>query len=144
METQIIFQLLLATFLGALVGLEREIKKREAGFKTYSLVSLGSCLFTLVSFELLNAFLPNPNVGFDPSTIINAIAIGIGFIGGGVILHQGGGVQGLTTAAGMWVASAIGIAVAVKMYYVAGFATLLAILILTIFGLAEEKFVRKL
>jgi len=138
-QIRIILQLLLATFLGGLVGLEREYKKRAAGLQTYSLVALGACLFTVISFELFNFFAEKQGISFDPSRIIQAIAIGIGFIGAGVIFHQASGVVGLTTAAGLWAIAAIGVAVGIKLYLLAIFATFLALLILSIFGLLEEK-----
>lgn len=133
MENEVIIgQLFLATFLGALVGLEREIKKKEAGIQTFSLVSLGSCLFTLVSSQF---------VGFNPAMI----AVGIGFIGAGVIFRQPSGIAGLTTAAALWATAGIGIIVGVgtKFYFLATFATFLTILILSGFGLLEEKFLKK-
>jgi|SRR3989338_6412381 len=130
MEIDIILQLLLATFLGALLGLEREYKKKEAGLQTYSLVVLGSCLFTLVSAKF---------IGFNPALI----AVGIGFIGAGVIFHREDSVRGLTTAAGLWVAAAIGIAIGAKFYFLAIFTALLAILIFAGFGIIEEKVFKK-
>ena len=131
--------LLLATLLGALVGLEREYKRKEAGLQTYSLVALGSCLFPVVSFELFNFFLLKSGISFDPSRIIQAIAIGIGFIGAGVIFRQPSGAVGLTTAAGLWTTAAIGIPVGAQLYFLAIFTALLALLILAGFGLLEEK-----
>jgi len=77
-----VFQLILATIFGALVGLERGIKRKEAGLQTYSLVTLSTCLFTIISFELFNIFFNKTGISFDPSRIIMAIAVGIGFIGG--------------------------------------------------------------
>jgi putative Mg2+ transporter-C (MgtC) family protein len=139
MEIEIIYQLLLAIFFGALIGLEREYKGKEAGLQTYSLVALGTCLFTIISFELFNFFLMKSGISFDPLRIIQAIAIGIGFIGAGVIFRQASGVVGLTTAAGLWATAAIGIAVGAKFYLLAAFATFFAILILAGFGLLEEK-----
>jgi len=139
MEIEIIFQLILATFLGALIGLEREYKRKEAGLQTYSLVALGSCLFTIVSFELFNFFLLKSGISFDPSRIIQAIAIGIGFIGAGVIFRQSSGTVGLTTAAGLWATAAIGIAVGVRLYCLAIFTTILALLVLIGFGELEKK-----
>ena len=130
MAPEIILQLLLATFLGALLGLEREYKKKEAGLQTYSLVVLGSCLFTLVSAKF---------IGFNPALI----AVGIGFIGAGVIFHREDSVRGLTTAAGLWVAAAIGIAIGAKFYFLAIFTALLAILIFAGFGIIEEKVFKK-
>ena len=143
MELQIISQLILATFLGALIGLEREIKRKEAGLQTYSLVALGTCLFTIISFELFNSFFGKTGISFDPSRIIMAIAIGIGFIGAGVIFRQSSGVIGLTTAAGLWATAAIGIAVGVKLYFLAIFTTFLSLFILAGFGLLEEKILKK-
>jgi putative Mg2+ transporter-C (MgtC) family protein len=143
MEFQIICQLFLATFLGALIGLEREYKRKQAGLQTYSLVALGSCLFTIISFSLAKFFLGEPGISFDPSRVIQAIAIGIGFIGAGVIFRQPSGIFGLTTAAGLWLSSAIGIAVGAKFYFLAAFTALLAILILAGLGLLEEKLFKK-
>ena len=140
MELQIISQLILATFLGALIGLEREIKRKEAGLQTYSLVALGTCLFTIIFFELFNSFFGKTGIRFDPSRIIEAIAIGIGFIGAGVIFRQPSGIAGLTTAAGLWATAAIGIAVGARLYFLAIFTTFLALSILAGFGLLEEKF----
>jgi len=143
MELQIIGQLFLATFLGALLGLEREIKRKEAGLQTYSLVALGTCLFSIISFELFNFFLLKSRISFDPSRIIQAIAIGIGFIAAGVIFRQPSGTVGLTTAAGLWATAAIGIAVGAKLYFIAIFTTLLALLILAGFGELEEKIFKR-
>ena len=143
MGIEIIGQLLLATVLGAIVGLEREIKRKEAGLQTYSLVALGSCIFTITSFELFNFFLNKTGVTFDPSSIIQAIAIGIGFIGAGVIFRQPSGIVGLTTAAGLWVVAAIGIAVGAQLYSLAVLATFLSLLLLSGFGVLEEKILKK-
>jgi len=139
MDFQIICQLFLATFLGALIGLEREYKRKEAGLQTYSLVALGTCLFTVISFALFNSFLTKTGISFDPSRVIQAIAVGIGFIGAGVIFRQTSGIVGLTTAAGLWTTAAIGIAVGAGLYFLATLTTFLAILILAGFGLLEEK-----
>lgn len=139
----IIYQLLLATFLGALIGLEREIKRKEAGLQTYSLVALGTCLFTVVSFELFNSFSGESGINFDPSRIIQAVAIGIGFIGAGVIFRQPSRVIGLTTAAGLWVTAAIGIAIGAKFYLLGILGTILALVVLVGFGSLEKKVFEK-
>jgi len=143
MGIEIICQLFLATVLGALIGLEREIKRKEAGLQTYSLVALGTCLFTIIFFELFNSFFGKTGISFDPSRIIMAIAIGIGFIGAGVIFRQSSGIVGLTTAAGLWVTAAIGIAIGAGLYFLAIFTTFLTFLILAGFGLLEEKILKK-
>jgi len=134
MEIEIIFQLFLATFLGALIGLEREIKRKEAGLQTFSLVALGACLFTLISSQ--------SGIKFD-SALISAIAIGVGFLGAGVVFRQPSGIFGLTTAASLWVSAAIGMATGAKLYFLAIFTTLLALLILAGLGLLEEKFFKE-
>ncbi len=144
-QAQIIIQLILATFLGVLIGLEREIKRKEAGLQTYSLVALGTCLFTVIGFEIfnsLNFLLDKPGLNFDLSRVIQAIAVGIGFIGAGVIFRQSSGIVGLTTAAGLWATAAIGLAVGFQLYFLAGFATFLTLLILIGFGFIEKKYLK--
>ena len=143
MDIQSIYQLILAIFLGALIGFERECKKREAGIQTYSLVTLGTCLFTMISSELVNFFIENSGVVFDPIRIIHAVAVGIGFIGAGAIFRQRSSVVGLTTAAGLWVAAAIGIAVGIKLYSLAIFTSFLVLLVLSLFGELEKKIFKK-
>lgn len=133
MDFQIIWQLVLATILGALLGLEREMKKKGAGLQTYSLVALGSCLFTLIALSLANLKI------IDASPIIIAIAVGMGFIGGGAIFRGESHVQGLTTAAGLWTTAAIGFTAGAGFYWMAIFATFLTIFIFAGFGLLEEK-----
>lgn len=140
MELEVYYQLLLATLLGSLIGLEREVKKREAGLQTYSLVSLGSCIFTLATIYFAQSF---GGLEIDLARVIQAIAIGMGFIGAGTIFKGEKGVEGLTTAAGLWVMAAIGVAVGAKFYTLAIFSTLLATLILAGFGKLEEKFFRE-
>ena len=139
-DVQSICQLFLSVFLGAIIGVEREFKRKEAGLQTHSLVALGSCFFTMISFKMVEVFSQNSEAVFDPIRVIQAVAIGIGFIGAGVIFRQPSGTIGLTTSAGLWVAAAIGMAVGIKMYYLAIFATFLSLLVLFGFGLLEQKF----
>ncbi len=108
---QLIFigQVLLSIFLGSMLGLQRERWGKWAGPRTYALVCAGSCLFTILS---LNFFANN-------STIASAVVSGIGFLGAGTILHKENRVEGLTTAAGLWMMAAIGMAVGVKEYLLA-------------------------
>ena len=139
MDSQIIYQLLLSVFLGGLLGIERKRKKKEAGLQTYSLVCLGTCLFTIVALKMNSLFAGN----FDILRIIQAVAIGIGFIGAGVIFQQSSGVIGLTTAAGLWVTSAVGVAIGVGFYSIAIFTTFLSLIVFVGFGLLELKFFKK-
>lgn len=121
-------KLVLALFLGMALGIERTISGKRAGMRTFALVSLGSCLFMVIS-ELLGIG-ALPDKGFDPTRIAAAIVTGIGFLGAGVIIfhHE---LKGLTTAAGLWVASAIGVAVGSGLYPLAIFATFLALFVFT-------------
>lgn len=140
---QIILQLVLAVVFGSVIGLEREYKKKGAGLQTYSLVTLGACLFTLVGFELFNFYSDKTGISFDPSRIILAVATGIGFIGAGAIIYRQVYVEGITTAAGLWCSAAIGVAVGVKLYFLAIIATILAAFILIGLGEIERKIFKK-
>jgi len=142
-QVQIILQLVMAVVLGSLIGLEREFKRKEAGLQTYSLVTLGACLFTIIASELFIFFTNKTGISFDPSRVIQAVAIGIGFIGAGVIIYREPRVEGITTAAGLWCSAAIGVAIGVKLYFLALFATLLASIILFVFGELERKFLKR-
>lgn len=143
-QIELFLQLLLAAFLGGLIGLEREYKRKEAGLRTFALVSLGACLFTLTAFYFsTNGAILNSRVQIDPSRVIQAVAIGIGFLGAGLIILRKSHVEGLTTAAGLWVAAAVGIAVGSGLYFLAVFVTFLAIGILAGLRLIEEKVFHK-
>lgn len=133
MELEVFLKLLLAVFLGFIVGLEREIKKKGAGIQTYSLVCLGACLFSTVAFSLGRANL------VEPSYVLMAIALGMGFIGGGAIFKSENRVLGLTTAAGLWTMAAVGLAIGAGLYPLAIFTVFLVLLILAGFGYLEEK-----
>ena len=103
-------RLVVAVLLGSFIGYERERTGKPAGLRTHAMVALGAALFTVVS---LYGFGP----GTDTSRVAAMIVSGIGFLGAGAILHERGGVQGLTTAASLWVTAAIGIAVGVGMIF---------------------------
>jgi putative Mg2+ transporter-C (MgtC) family protein len=108
----------LACLLGGLLGLERDVKGHEAGLRTHMLLSLGSAMFALVSVASFGDFIDADasTVQVDPSRIASYVAAGVGFIGGGAILKHGGNVTGLTTAASLWVAAAIGVATGLGMW----------------------------
>ena len=116
-------RLVLATFLGAVIGFQREMSGKEAGLRTNMLICLGSALFTVLSIYGFP--------GSDPSRIAAGVATGIGFIGAGVILHRtGGAVIGLTSAATIWAVAGIGMAAGAGLYIIAAVATVLALVIL--------------
>jgi len=140
-EWTMILQLLLAAFLGGLIGVEREALRRAAGLKTYILVCVGCALFTIVSYAGFKEFVGTTS--FDPSRIAAGILTGIGFIGAGTILRRENKIEGVTTAAGLWVTSAIGVAVGLKFYVLAIFTALLSLFVLTILRSAEYKIEEK-
>lgn len=140
---EIFWQLLLATVLGASIGLERERKRKGAGLQTYSLICLGSAVFTILSKILPGFFGKGYGLVFDSSRIIQAIALGVGFIGVGVIFRDKSGVRGLTTAAGLWITAAIGLAVGSGNYLIAIVATFLVLFILIGFGELESRVLDK-
>ncbi len=130
---RIIIQLLLAVFLGGLMGIEREYVGKAAGVRTFSLVSLAACLFTILSREAFNVFLGQEGISYDPSRMAGNVIIGIGFLGAGLIIFRGIKIEGLTTAAALWAVSAVGMAVGCRFYVIAIFAALLVVLILAVF-----------
>jgi len=133
-------RLALATLLGAVIGVEREISRKYAGLRTYALVALGAAIFTVLSGEAYKFFWKNfggtPN--YDPSRIISQIVVGIGFLGAGMVIFHREKIIGLTTAAGIWVTAAIGAAVGVEAYALAIVATLLALFIFVVLRWCEN------
>ncbi|MGI6559248.1 MAG: MgtC/SapB family protein [Limnochordia bacterium] len=121
----IALRLLLATVLGGLVGLERELHGRPAGFRTNTLVCLGSTLVMLVSAY---AFANTPGWSYDPGRMAAQVVSGIGFLGAGSIMREGPSIKGLTTAASLWVVAGIGLAVGSGFLFAAVFATVLPFL----------------
>ncbi|HUP31926.1 MAG TPA: MgtC/SapB family protein [Gaiellaceae bacterium] len=103
-------RLVAAALLGGAIGFERELHERRAGLRTHMLVSLGAALFTVSSAYAWSGFVLAPGAASDQSRIAAGIVAGIGFIGAGAIIRQGVFVRGLTTAASLWVAAAIGLA----------------------------------
>jgi len=144
-QTTILLKLLLAAFLGALVGLEREVHGRPAGFRTHLLVTVGACLMTVVSehfFIKYSAYDSGSALRLDPARVAAQIVTGIGFLGAGVILKDGQTVRGLTTAACLWVAAGIGMAIGVGLYLPGIAVTLLSLLSL-LFLKRTERFFKK-
>lgn len=133
------FRLLVAGILGAAIGLDREYRAKEAGFRTHFLVALGSALFMIVSKYGFWDILGNTGIGLDPSRIAAQVVSGIGFLGAGTIIIQKLFVRGLTTAAGIWATSAIGLAVGAGMYWVGICAMLLTLVGLEGLGYIFQK-----
>ena len=130
----ILARLLLAGFLGGVIGIEREFKRKPAGLRTNMFICIGSAMFTILSAELAGEF-----VG-DHTRIAAQIIPGIGFIGAGSILHSRGSVTGLTTAATLFVVASIGMAVGGGLYVPALVATLIILFSLEALGWFEGRF----
>jgi putative Mg2+ transporter-C (MgtC) family protein len=127
-----LLRLALAAVLGGLIGVERELREREAGLRTHLLVALGSALFTIVGAYGFHDFLESgdPVVRADPTRIAAQIVTGIGFLGAGAIIRQGFSVRGLTTAATLWVVAAVGLAAGAGYYSAAVITTALVLIAL--------------
>ncbi|MBD9178216.1 MAG: methyltransferase [Odoribacter splanchnicus] len=125
-----VLRLVVAGVLGGIVGWDREYRAKEAGLRTHFLVAIGSALIMIVSQHGFADVLGKPGIGLDPSRIAAQVVSGIGFIGAGTILIQKQFVRGLTTAAGLWATSGIGLAVGAGMYWVG-----VCAMVLTLVGL---------
>lgn len=127
---EFVLRLVTAGLLGGIIGWDREYRAKEAGLRTHFLVALGSALIMIVSQYGFSDVVGKEGIGLDPSRVAAQVVSGIGFIGAGTILIQKQFVRGLTTAAGLWATSGIGLAVGGGMYWVGVFA-----MVLTLIGL---------
>lgn len=128
LQLEILARLGLAVFFGLILGIEREYIGKPAGMRTYALVTLGAAVFTIISKY---GFSDTGGV-IDPTRIAAQVVTGIGFLGAGVIIFKGVRVEGITTASGLWVTAAIGMATGAGMYLVAGAAVLLAFVVMVL------------
>ena len=131
-DIDLIVRLGLATILGGLIGFEREWHGKVAGFRTHSLVSLGSALIMLVSIHIFDLY--KSVAAVDPARIAAQVVTGIGFLGAGTIIRSKTVIKGLTTAAGLWTASGIGLACGLGDFRVAVIATLITLIVLVVFS----------
>lgn len=135
-EYELLLRPLAALLAGSLVGLERSYRGRAAGLRTYALVCLGSALLVAVSEVMMDG--PAGGVG-DSTRVIQGIVTGIGFLGAGVIVKEGFSVRGLTTAASIWVISAVGVVIGAGHYVLGAFATALTLALLSILRTVEDR-----
>lgn len=124
---QSLVQVSVAALLGGLVGLEREWRGRDAGLRTNMLISMGACLFTMIS---ISGFTLDGSASRDSARVAAQVVAGIGFLGAGAFIHTQGHTKGMTTAATIWMVAAIGMAVGVKAYFLALFSSIITVLIL--------------
>ncbi len=139
--TDFIFRLAVAALLGGSIGFERECRAKDAGVRTHFLVALGSALFMILSQYGFNDLAGHfPHLSYDPSRIASQVVTGIGFIGAGTIIFQKHVIKGLTTAAGLWVTSAIGLTCGSGMYTLAIATTLLVLICLETLNFIINRF----
>jgi len=138
-------RLALAALLCGVIGLEREVKRHPAGFRTHLLVGVGSCLMMLLSlFGFENYLNQETYIQFDPARIPSYVISGIGFLGAGTILVKGATIKGLTTAASIWVVAGLGLVIGAGMYELALFTTFIVLLSLIFLNKIEAFIYKKM
>jgi putative Mg2+ transporter-C (MgtC) family protein len=131
-------KLLLAVFCASLIGWERERREKAAGLKTHVLISFGACLFTIVGIRFTT-----PEASGELLRVFQGIVTGVGFVGAGAIIRQGMDVRGVTTAAGIWVIAAVGMAAGAGAYDLALYSSVCMVIMLRFFGIIESKIQKK-
>jgi putative Mg2+ transporter-C (MgtC) family protein len=141
LDLQLVLRIIVGTFLGGVIGYERDIHGRPAGLRTHALVALASSTFMVVSTHMVyfQDYHHGDLVEVDSSRIAASVVSGIGFLAGGAILRTGISVQGLTTAAGLWLVAAIGLCAGGGMYVESVATTLVGIVVLTMLRRFEDK-----
>lgn len=125
-----ILKLVLAIVIGGVIGAEREYRDKAAGFRTLIFICVGSTLFTMISIKIAN--------NSDPARIAAQIVSGVGFLGAGAILRDGGRIVGLTTAAMIWLAAALGMGIGIGNYLLAGVGAAISLVVLWAFPIFEH------
>jgi putative Mg2+ transporter-C (MgtC) family protein len=140
-----ILRLVMASVMGAMLGLDREMHGRSAGLRTHLLVSVGAALAMVVSVNFGRVFGPSvmPHVQVDPARVAYGVMAGVGFLGAGTIMHQGLGIRGLTTAATLWCAAALGLANGFGMFAIALGGTVIMLAALRSLEYLERKISNK-
>jgi putative Mg2+ transporter-C (MgtC) family protein len=138
---ELLTRLLVGTLLAAIIGYERHVHGRRAGLRTHLIVGLASTTFMLVStqFVYFQHYTKDDLIAVDPSRIAASVVTGVGFLGGGAILRTGLNIQGLTTAAGLWLVAAIGLSAGAGMYTICVSSTILGVIALTVLRRFEHK-----
>lgn len=142
-DYEMILRLVMAAFLGGLIGFERERLSWAAGLRTHMLVCLGASLIMMVSQYAFHEVVKSGLITLDPSRVAAQVVSGIGFLGAGTILFQKNVIRGLTTAASLWAVAAVGLAVGGGLYLSAMSTTALILLILAGLKPIENRFMRK-
>ena len=140
---ELLLRLSIAALLGAVLGWERELRAKSAGLRTHMLVTLGAAVFALLGVEVLTASAGEASARIDPSRVLEGIVGGIGFLGAGSIIQSRGQVEGLTTAAGVWISGAIGAACGLGMFRIAAIAAGFAFVTIAGLGWLEGRLRRR-
>jgi putative Mg2+ transporter-C (MgtC) family protein len=134
----IAMRLLVALVLGALIGIEREWRRRPAGLRTHMVTALAASVFTILTAEIIHTTaLSGEGTQSDPVRVIEAVTAGVAFLAAGTIIQSRRGVKGLTTGAGMWLAGAIGVAAGLGQFRVGAMAAVLGLIVIAIIGWLE-------
>jgi putative Mg2+ transporter-C (MgtC) family protein len=141
-DTEMMIRILVAFILSGLIGLEREIRRHEAGLRTHILVCVGSTLIMLTSLHVFDIY-KSQQVGIDPTRIAAGVITGIGFLGAGAIIHSPRGVRGLTTASSLWIVAALGLSVGCGFFKTSVFVTFLVLTVLLFLRKFERVLLKK-
>ncbi|WP_337064723.1 MgtC/SapB family protein [Rouxiella badensis] len=141
MLTDFLIRIAVAGVLGGLIGIERQLRAKEAGLRTHILVGIGSAMFMIVSKYGFEDILNQSHVSFDPSRVAAQVVSGMGFLGAGTIIIQKQIVKGLTTAAGLWVTAAIGLVIGSGLYEIGVYGTVLTLLVLEVFRQISNRLI---
>jgi putative Mg2+ transporter-C (MgtC) family protein len=140
---EIVLRLMIALAVGAIVGFEREWRDQPAGLRTHMLVALGSAGFMLLAMEFYEMVIESGRtMTTDPLRVMQGVVGGVGFLGAGTIIHAGGRVRGLTTAAGLWAVAAVGVAAGAGQYDITIIMAVLIVLTLAVIRFAEHPIAR--
>lgn len=139
---EIALRLGLALLGGGVLGFERQWHRKPAGLRTHMMVSLGAAAFVLITLQLYDDTVAanGTHLRLDPLRLMQGLVGGIGFLGAGAILRRGDSVEGLTTAASVWISGALGAACGAGHYVIVGFTTLAALIVLLVLGVLEHRF----
>lgn len=141
MLTDLLLRIALAGVLGGLIGIERQLRAKEAGLRTHVLVGIGSGMFMIVSKYGFQDLLALGHVSFDPSRVAAQVVSGMGFLGAGTIIIQKQVVKGLTTAAGLWVTAAIGLVIGSGMYEIGIYGAFMTLIVLEVFRQISNRLI---
>jgi len=141
-EVQMIIRLIYAALLGGIIGIEREVHEKAAGFRTHILVCIGSCIIMLTSMHIFEIYKGIADA--DPGRIAAQVVSGIGFLGAGTIIRSRVSIVGLTTAASLWSIAGVGLAVGSGLFIVSAFATVLILASLLVLSKVHYKVNRKM